>query len=284
MMFPEGPSGPQNDGWEVAGRKKKAGEAQAAGATYSALTGPYVPNARPDAHKPSAAPAAPAAEAASPPAAAAAAAPAEKKAGPLSQEDLVKKLDNLLEELVNVRDPKEVILSLEEFVSTGQVADKEALGKQFAEKAITFIIDKSNEKDGDLVTQVLLQMVAKSMVGWAPMVEQVKGIYETMEDLSLDVPMAPKLVGNLVAAFILESKGEVTMALVQECCLAMEDIFTRRDSAVPVFKALKAKGPFMKLVMDQKPDVKAYLVDDEGGGLEELQKFLEKEGLSALWS
>eukprot|EP00240_Pyramimonas_obovata_P000669 CAMPEP_0118933126 /NCGR_PEP_ID=MMETSP1169-20130426/11361_1 /TAXON_ID=36882 /ORGANISM="Pyramimonas obovata, Strain CCMP722" /LENGTH=548 /DNA_ID=CAMNT_0006875853 /DNA_START=132 /DNA_END=1774 /DNA_ORIENTATION=+ len=44
-MFPEGPGGvpPADDGWEVAGRKKKVAEAQASGGTYSALTGPYVP-------------------------------------------------------------------------------------------------------------------------------------------------------------------------------------------------------------------------------------------------
>jgi hypothetical protein len=180
-----------------------------------------------------------------------------------------------------VRDAKEVILSLEEFVSNGQVADKDVLGKTFAEKCITFILDKSNEKDGDLVTQVLLQMVAKEMVGWEPMVEQVKGVYATMEDLSLDVPMAPKLMGNLVATFIIESKGKVTMAFIQECCEAMEDIFTRRDSAFPIFKTLKAKGPFMKLLMDQKPDVKAYLTDEEADTLKE---DLDKEGLSALWS
>lgn len=38
----------------------------------------------------------------------------------------------------------------------------------------------------------------------------------------------------------------------------------------------------MKLVMEQKPDVKAFLMDEAGP--EELKKELEKEGLGALWS
>lgn len=46
------------------------------------------------------------------------------------------------------------------------------------------------------------------------------GIYETMEDLALDVPMAPKLMGAVVGTFIIESKGEVTMSFIQEAWCA----------------------------------------------------------------
>jgi len=293
IMFPEGPSGPQNDGWEVAGRKKKVAEAQATGTTYSALTGPYVPNAnfqRSPApggfHKPllnqdaepesQAAPAPPVASADAPPAAA----KPEEKGKPLSEEELGKKLDNLLEEFLNVRDQKEVLLALEEFASNG--ADKADLGKLMARKVIDLILAKSSEKDGELLSALAVAMVGKEFVTWAPMVEQLMGIYETMEDLALDVPMAPKLMGAVVGTFIIESKGEVTMSFIQEACEKSEDIFTRRDSAFPIFKHLKAKGPFMKLVMEQKPDVKAFLMDEAGP--EELKKELEKEGLGALWS
>ena len=64
--------------------------------------------------------------------------------------------------------------------------------------------------------------------------------------------------------------------------LACEDIFARRDSAIPIFKTLKAKGPFMKLLMDQKPNVKEYLLDEVDEPEKELKEFLEKEGLGQL--
>ena len=64
----------------------------------------------------------------------------------LTAEELTKKLTNLLEEFLSVRDVKELFLSLEEFVT--QAEDKAAVGPQLVEMGVKLILDKSNEKDG----------------------------------------------------------------------------------------------------------------------------------------
>jgi len=284
IMFPEGPGGPQNDGWEVAGSKKKKAEAQASGQSYSALTGPYVPNA--NFTKPQdRAPPPPKAEAAketvaAPSAAEVKAAEDASKPKLLSAVELTKKLDNLLNEFLSVRDQKEVLLSLEEFSTTGQVADKAKMGTELAKKTLDLIVAKSNDKDCELLVALLVALVKGSHCTWADLSAPLLEVYSQMEDLAMDVPMAPKLMAAVCAAFIIE--GGLKMDFIKEACLACEDIFARRDSAIPIFKTLKAKGPFMKLLMDQKPNVKEYLLDEVDEPEKELKEFLEKEGLGQL--
>jgi len=284
-MFPEGPNRqPEqatDDGWEVAGRKKKQAEAQASGATYSALTGPYVPtNFSVRAPPPSAAP--PAKEvvqvAVPTPAAAAPAVPAAptKK---LTSEELEKKLTNLLEEFLSVRDSKELFLSLEEFA--GQVEDKAAMHLKLLQMGVQMIMDKGVEKIGASISEVLVEMVKKGLASWEDLTKPIIPLMAQMEDLMMDVPMAPKLMANLIASVITESSGALTLELVTTLCMPIEDIFSRRDVAVPVFKALKSKGPLMKMVMDSKYDVKPLLLDE--GGPVELKEFLEKQDLKVLW-
>lgn len=59
-------------------------------------------------------------------------------------------------------------------------------------------------------------------------------------------------------------------------------MFGRRDAAMPIYKTLKAKGPFMKLIMDQKPDVQFLLDSEAPAPAEELKEFLKKEGMEQL--
>jgi translation initiation factor 4G len=218
-MFPEGPNA-QNDGWEVAGSKKKKAEAQAAGQSYSALTGPYVANA--NFTKPS--------ERAPPPAAAKAEAKAEKPAPPSAEESkaaedaskpklldakgLTKKLENLLNEFLSVRDLKEVLLSLEEFSNTGQVADKAAMGTQLAKMVLELVMSKSNEKDSELLNGLMVAMATGGHCTWADLSAPLMETYSMMDDIAIDVPMAPKLMAAAVAAFIID--GGFKMEFIKE--------------------------------------------------------------------
>ena len=218
IMFPEGPGGPQNDGWEVAGSKKKKAEAQASGQSYSALTGPYVPNA--NFTKPQdRAPPPPKAEAAketvaAPSAAEVKAAEDASKPKLLSAVELTKKLDNLLNEFLSVRDQKEVLLSLEEFSTTGQVADKAKMGTELAKKTLDLIVAKSNDKDCELLVALLVALVKGSHCTWADLSAPLLEVYSQMEDLAMDVPMAPKLMAAVCAAFIIE--GGLKMDFIKE--------------------------------------------------------------------
>eukprot|EP00854_Cymbomonas_tetramitiformis_P012415 gene12415-14668_t len=282
-LFPEGPSGPMvdPDGWEVAGRKKKQAEAHAVGGQYSALTGAYVakpivrqpveptPAQRPEEPKVDAAPAVEP--------------EAEKAPAKFSDEALEKKMTNLIEEFLAINDKKEVDLALKEWEE--KVSDKSTVAVKFAKKGVTTIVDKGVEKEGALLIDLLCSLGKSGVIQWDSLKEPVLEYMEQMDDLAMDVPMAPKLLGQLCAAIIIESSGKVTLAYAQECCEKMEDMFTRRDVAGPIFTHLKAKGPFMKLMMDSKIDVKTFLTDEDApDAADDLVKWLEGKGLGSMLS
>lgn len=282
-LFPEGPSGPMvdPDGWEVAGRKKKQAEAHAVGGQYSALTGAYVakpivrqpveptPAQRPEEPKVDAAPAVEP--------------EAEKASEKFSDEALEKKMTNLIEEFLAINDKKEVDLALKEWEE--KVTDKSTVAVKFAKKGVTTIVDKGVEKEGALLIDLLCSLGKSGVIQWESLKEPVLEYMEQMDDLAMDVPMAPKLLGQLCATIIIESSGKVTLAYAQECCEKIEDMFTRRDVAGPIFTHLKAKGPFMKLMMDSKIDVKTFLTDlDAPNPEDDLVKWLQGKGLGSMLS
>mmetsp|Transcript_19505 Transcript_19505/g.26972 ORF Transcript_19505/g.26972 Transcript_19505/m.26972 type:complete len:785 (-) Transcript_19505:323-2677(-) len=284
-MFPEGPV--KDDGWEVVGKKKMDGSQGG----YSALTGPYVPSTnfqRPPApgtmyKPPPPAQSAPAATAPPlptvPPPASTPAPASAPKAKILSADELEKKLDNLLEEFLSVQDSKEVLLALEEFTTSGLVEDKASMGEKLARKTVELIVDKGTEKAGIILTDLVVAIAQKGVCTWENVEEPIKDICAQMEDLAMDAPKAPMLIANCVASCILNSDGKITLETIKKFCEPIEDIFTRRDVAVAMFKALKSKGPFTKMCMETKLDIN-FLMDEPG--LEELKEYLVQVDLTAL--
>mmetsp|Transcript_13925 Transcript_13925/g.16778 ORF Transcript_13925/g.16778 Transcript_13925/m.16778 type:complete len:782 (+) Transcript_13925:82-2427(+) len=275
-MFPEGPSGaPVEDGWEVQGRGgKKSG-----GQNYSALTGPYtaIPKGRPLKPPPPGSRPVQQPKAAEETAAASAPAPVEDKAPAkkmLSEEDATNKCKNLCDEFLSARDVKEVELSLKEIEES--MTDKEAIYPLFAKKCIDHIIDKSSEKDCDMIMDMLAKLANQGVLKFAMITDAIDTYMEDLQDLSMDVPMAPKLIATCISVVIMESKSEVSLMYLQDACLKMEDVFTRKDLAFATLGVLKAKGPFMKLVMNaDKFNVKDFLLD-EGESEDDLKKDLER--------
>ena len=123
-LFPEGPNGPDVDGWSVAGKGGKskspgAGAAQTAG--FSALTGAYVPssNKAPPTERPKREAAKPKVEEAEAETPAAEAAPAvsakhKKAAAKLTDEDLAEECKKLLSEYDSAADVKEALLVVQD--------------------------------------------------------------------------------------------------------------------------------------------------------------------------
>eukprot|EP00976_Prorocentrum_cordatum_P113427 1195697-Prorocentrum_minimum.AAC.4 len=65
------------------------------------------------------------------------------------------------------------------------------------------------------LTEVLVQTVKKGLATWENLTGPIAEQMAVMEDLMLDVPMAPKLMANLIASVITESGGALTLDLVK---------------------------------------------------------------------
>ena len=71
-----------------------------------------------------------------------------------------------------------------------------------------------------------------------------------LDDLAIDVPMAPKLLGNILGGLI--GSKAVETSYLRDACLKVEDMMYRRDLAVAVLLHVKALGspPLLKLTVD----------------------------------
>jgi hypothetical protein len=263
-LFPEGPNGPGADGWSVAGKKNKA----KADEGYSALTGQYVPSAntrnptdrpRRDA-KPAAKPAEAAAEA-EPEAAAqeeapVQAPPAEVKPPPekkkpvakLTAEEIPEQCSKLFAEYKSAADLKEALLCVLDLQK--RAPDAAAATAQFCELVVQDVVDDSTERGAELMTKLLAYCAEHGAVGAAPLSEALGKQLAQLDDLAIDVPMAPKLLGMVLGGLISAKALEPTF--LRTGCEKVEDMLYRRDLAVAALLHIKTLGspPLLKLSVD----------------------------------
>jgi translation initiation factor 4G len=262
-LFPEGPNGPSEDGWSVAGKKNKPKVEEG----YSALTGQYVPSTntrmptdrpRREAKQPAAAKvdaeavAEPAAQEAPapPPVEAKAAAVVEKKkpVAKLTEEELPEQCAKLFEEYKSAADLKEALLCVEDIKK--RAPDAAAAVELLCVLTVQNVVDDSTERGAEQMTKLLAYLAEHKAIGAEPLAVGLGKQLAQLDDLAIDVPMAPKLLGmvlgGLVAAKALES------AYLRTGCEKVEDMLYRRDLAVAALTHIKEAGspPLLKLSVD----------------------------------
>jgi len=301
ILFPEGPG----DGWEVVGGKSSGGKKGSSnnltgmgGGKQSSLSGPYVAAAHTAAmptekeklkrdaqlretarERALASLAGPAASAETTdteePIVAAAAA-----SGLFDAEKVEEKTKSLITEYMQVCDLKEAVLCVKEIMAGAK--DAECLAAMTA-TIVAHVVEVSTEKATGLLTKLLVACVKECGVVSGAVQGDLDQQIEALEDIAIDVPMAPKLLGGMLAQLVIEGALDVTALGSSICKVDEGGMPTRRDFAVATLKELKAKGkmPLAKYVEQSGFDVKAALTGDEkmDGPLGE---FLEKSGLKEL--
>ena len=257
-LFPEGPNGPGEDGWSVAGKKNKPKVEEG----YSALTGSYVPStntrlptdrprreAKPAKVEEAAAEEAPAAPA-EPVAVAAPAAPVEKKkaAAKLTAEEVPEQCAKLFEEYKSASDLKEALLCVQDIAK--RAPDSAAAVELFCVLAVQDVVNDSTERAAEQMTKLLAYAAEHGAVSAAPLQAAVGKQLSQLDDLAIDVPMAPKLLGMVLGGLI--SAKALEAAYLRTGCELMEDMLYRRDLAVAALAHIKELGspPLLKLSVD----------------------------------
>ena len=291
MLFPEA------DGGEIVGKNGKAGSsnnlAAMGGGKQSSLSGPYVAAshkaamptekeklkrdaqlreaARERAQAALVGPATPATSSDSGPVAV---------AGAMDADKVEEKTKSLVNEYMQVADLNEAVLCVKEIVAGAK--DANALGAM-TKRMVAHVVDVSTEKARDLIAKLLAACVKRCGVSaeavFADLLEQI----EALEDIAIDVPMAPKLLGVMLAQLIIE--GALEAATLNAATLKIDEgaVPTRRDFAAAALKELKnnGKGGLAEYVTKSGLDVAAALTGDEKFD-GPLAAFLEKNGLKEL--
>ena len=293
ILFPEGPGGSTNavgGDWEMVGKDGATGDGS------SALSGPYVAakhkaamptekeKAKRDAElrklaKERAMQAVTGTSAASPSTSAPGPAPG---AGTWDEEKVEEKCGSAVAEFIQVADVKEAVLSVREILEKAKnpAAALDAVLGAF----VTHVVDSSNEKHRDLCAKLFIQLRKESdgmNVTESALADAVGEPVSALDDIAIDTPMAPKLLGGLVASLIIGDALAPTF--IADGAKGVEDVLYRREYVAAIFKELRAKG---------KKDAKAYAAD---GGVDvkgllagdpefdsPLAEFLEKNGLKEL--
>ena len=206
ILFPSGPG----DGWEVVGKNGKTGGgssnnlASMGGGKQSSLSGPYVAAAhnaamptekeklKRDAQQRDAARerSRAARGAGTTPAASDAAATI---GGSMDAEKVEEKTKSLVTEYMQVADLREAVLCVKEIVAGAKDAD--ALGVM-TKHMVAHVVDVSTEKARDLVSKLLAACVKQCGVDASVVKADLEAQIEQLEDIAIDVPMAPKLLGR----------------------------------------------------------------------------------------
>ena len=288
---------PEADGWEIVGKNGKAGSsnnlAAMGGGKQSSLSGPYVAASHKAAmptEKEKLKRDAQLREAARERAQAALVGPATPSissdagpvavAGAMDAEKVEEKTKSLVNEYMQVADLNEAVLCVKEIVAGAK--DANALGAM-TKRMVAHVVDVSTEKARDLIAKLLAACVKRCGVSaeavFADLLEQI----EALEDIAIDVPMAPKLLGVMLAQLIIE--GALEAATLNAATLKIDEgaVPTRRDFAAAALRELKnnGKGGLAEYVTKSGLDVAAALTGDEKFD-GPLAAFLEKNGLKEL--
>ena len=288
---------PEADGWEIVGKNGKAGSsnnlAAMGGGKQSSLSGPYVAAshkaamptekeklkrdaqlreaARERAQAALVGPATPATSSDSGPVAV---------AGAMDADKVEEKTKSLVNEYMQVADLNEAVLCVKEIVAGAK--DANALGAM-TKRMVAHVVDVSTEKARDSIAQLLAACVKRCGVSAEAVFAHLSEQIEALEDIAIDVPMAPKLLGVMLAQLIIE--GALEAATLNAATLKIDEgaVPTRRDFAAAALRELKnnGKGGLAEYVTKSGLDVAAALTGDEKFD-GPLAAFLEKNGLKEL--
>ena len=253
-LFPEGPNGPGEDGWSVAGKKNKS----KADEGYSALTGQYVPSAstRNPTERPKREPktAKPAEEAAAEPAQEEPAPRAEGKAAAakkvikLTAEELPEQCSKLFAEYKSAADLKEALLCVQDIQK--RAPEAAAATELVCVLAVQDVIDDSSDRCAEQMTKLLAYLAENGAVSAEALQAALGKQLAQLDDLAIDVPMAPKLLGTILGGLV--ASKAVEAAYLRTGCEKVEDMLYRRDLAVAALLHIKSLGspPLLKLTVD----------------------------------
>jgi len=141
--------------------------------------------------------------------------------------DLTRKSVSLVKEYLDIEDLNEALLCVQELNSP-------RFRPEFVRLAITTAMDM-REKECSLVLKLLAHLQSEMVISSLDLKEGVLRVLKGLVDIAIDSPLAPKLLGGLLAGLVLS--GAVKLTLVQVSLWNLEDEFLQQD----VLNAMVAK-------------------------------------------
>ena len=194
-------------------------------------------------------------------------------------EELEKRTKSLLTEYVSSADVGEALLCVKELNSV------EFMPK-VVELIISSLLDNAKPAEKDLLVNLLVSLKTRNAISESDLATGLHAHTDLLEDLAIDVPLAPQLIGEAVAACIVG--GAATLGLMKELCEKMEGCEVTRKFVIAILLKLRQKGMGLKDLLNEfAMNLEEVLKADpefDPPDLPSVKDFLASKGLSSLLS
>lgn len=150
----------------------------------------------------------------------------------LTDDELKRKTNALIDEFVITRDAKEAVQCVRELNAPGFMAE-------LVFTALSKILDSIAENDQAAIVELVMLLFRTQCITAADVQSGFNVFAEDLGDLSVDYPKAPKLVGDFLGAAV--GEGALRLNCLSDACEKLEYCSQRREFAGAVFKAAQGK-------------------------------------------
>ncbi|GFR43879.1 hypothetical protein Agub_g5008 [Astrephomene gubernaculifera] len=203
--------------------------------------------------------------------------PAVAPGKPLSEEEVTRKAESLYQEFTSTLDKAEATTCVRELGS-------EHLAK-VVEIGLNQIFNSLKDKEQDALLDLLLHLHEAGAISSANVVDALTTFTTQLEDLSMDVPKAPQLLGRFYGSCV--SRGIASLDLLPQLMEGDASVEPKRRFSGAAFKVLRtAKGDqgLSKLCAEVGLAAGAFLAADPefDQGEPAVEEWLKAEGLAGI--
>ncbi|GLJ48101.1 hypothetical protein SUGI_1015570 [Cryptomeria japonica] len=166
-------------------------------------------------------------------------------AGKPPSEVLHKKTISLLEEYFSIRDTKEAKLCVEELKWPSYYPE-------FVHQAVMLAIEKGERHVESIIT-LLEYLYAQKTLSDRDIKDGIIRIAEECDDITIDIPLAPKLLGEIVGK--LSFTGATDLRLLKEAMLKVEDVQVRRTILEAAQRTIRSNPSAERVLGSQSGDL-----------------------------
>lgn len=144
-----------------------------------------------------------------------------------SAEQAEKKIASFIDEYAVVGDVGEALLCVADLVA--RTEDGDATKDEIAKALVDYVVNTSTAKAADLVGKLFAELFARGGFATSVIEQAVGDVVAMLDDVAIDVPMAPKLLAVVVARVV--AGGAVALDFMTAAGSGIEDVGYRRDFA-----------------------------------------------------
>ena len=140
-------------------------------------------------------------------------------------EQVEQKINSFIDEYATVGDISEALLCIADLIA--RTPDKEETKNAIAKALVDYVVNVSNAKIADAVGKLLAACFTSGGFDTSTLEMSIGDVVSMLDDVAIDVPMAPKLLAKVVAKVV--AANAVALDFITAAGSGIEDVMYRRE-------------------------------------------------------